>query len=265
MIDQPIYCLTSDIDWASDFCIEDLLNLVRSFGVTPTFFATHDTPILKVFYKTHPNHLGVHPNFRVNSTHGTDYLSVIDHVFRIYPNAKTFRSHAFYDSSDILQEISRRGVKYDSNLCLYLQPNIVPLNLGATGITRFPVFWEDDTHWIQTVGDWQLRHYLDAFTSPGLKIINVHPFMIAANIPSEDYYLNVKQHIRTLANKNIDIIRYNGYGARTFLIKLLKFLKSKNKEFHTLHDLYKIFPIKTFLTSGYKNKNRQIIHTKEDY
>lgn len=247
MIDQPIYCLTSAIDWASDFCIADLLNLGRSLGITLTLFATHNSPVLKEFSKTCPDNVGVHPNFRSNSTHGTDYLSVIDHIFRLYPNAKTFRSHAYYDSSDILQEVSRRGIKYDSNIALYLQSNIVPLQLGVTTMTRFPVFWEDDIHWMQTGGDWQLQHYLNAFTSPGLKIINVHPFMIAANIPSEDYYLKVKKYITTLSNDRVDMIRYSGRGPRTFLIELVEFLHSQNQYFYTLQEIYNMFPVPGFL------------------
>jgi ubiquinone/menaquinone biosynthesis C-methylase UbiE len=265
MINQPIYCVTSDIDWASSHCIEDFMTLVDAFGITPTLFATHDNPLIKRFSETNPNDIGVHPNFGANSTHGKDHNSVIDHVFSIYPNAKTFRSHSFYDSSDILHEMSKRGVRYDSNLCLYLQPNIVPLQLGVRGITRFPVFWEDDSHWMHTAGDWQLCSYVDAFTSPGLKIINVHPFIISANIPSGDYYLSVKEHITTLSEQDLKRIRYNGPGARTFFIDFIKFVKSQNQRFHTLNELFLMFPIKSFLSDQDETKGRTTAHSDVDY
>lgn len=256
MINQPIFCITSDIDWASDYCIEDFLNLTRSFGITPTLFATHDSQVIRTFIQSNPDHLGVHPNFRNNSTHGADYMSVIDHVFQLYPNARTFRSHIFFDSSDILSEMSRRDIKYDSNLCLHLQPNIVPLQMNIPNMTRFPVFWEDDWHWRQTGGDWKLRHYLDAFTSPGLKIINVHPFILSANIPSEDYYLEVKEHTTTVSHEDIDTIRYDGAGGRTFFIDLIEFVRSQNMRFYTLHELYHMFPVKSFLVSADDTKGR---------
>ncbi len=265
MINQPIYCITSDIDWASDYCIEDFLDLTRSFGITPTLFATHDSQVLRMFNQSNPNNLGVHPNFSDNSTHGSDYLSVIDHVFRLYPNAQTFRSHSYFDSSNILQEMSRRGIKYDSNLCMNFQPNIVPLQIGASIMTRFPVFWEDDVHWIQTDADWQLRHYLDAFSSPGLKIINVHPFIISANIPSGDYYLEVKEHTTTVSHEDIDKIGYDGAGARTFLIGLIKFVKSQNMRFYTLHEINQLFPVKSFLVSKDEAKKRHTLHSDEEY
>jgi hypothetical protein len=249
MIDQPIFCLTSDIDWASPFCTDDLIRLVQSLGVTPTLFATHDCPVVKTFLESHPDDVGVHPNFRPGSTHGMDLLAVIDYVFALCPRAKTFRSHAFYDSTDILLEMSKRGVTYDSNLCLYLQPHIVPLRLGVPGITRFPVFWEDDCHWAHTGGMWSFESFADAFTSPGLKIVNVHPFMIAANIPSAEYYTDVKKHLTTLTSDQVNAIRHNGPGARTFLIDLITFVQAQRLSFYTLRELHKMFPTPSFAVS----------------
>ena len=265
MINQPVFCITSDIDWASPFCTQDFLDLLQSFDVTPTLFATHDCPTVKAFSRTHPDDVGVHPNFRANSSHGKDECSIIDHIFNLYPNAKSFRSHAFCDSSNILQEMARRGIKYDSNLCLYLQPNIVPLQLGIPGITRFPVFWEDDIHWLQTGGDWDLQKFLQAFASPGLKIINVHPFIISANACSADYYSNVKKHVTTLTQGDLDTIRYKGPGARTFLVELIKFVKSQGMRFHTLNELYRLFPAKSFLVSEDQTKGRTTEHSDAEY
>ena len=265
MINQPIYCITYDTDWASPYCIKDFMDLVQSFRITPTVFSTNDDPIIKAFTKTNPDDVGIHPNFRENSTQGMDYASVIDHLLKIYPNAKTFRSHSYYDSTDILLEMSRRGIWYDSNLCLYLQPNIVPLQLGVPRMTRFPVFWEDDVHWMQTDGDWRLSNYLDAFTSPGLKIINVHPFIISANIPSEDYYASVKEHIPTLSLENLKTIRYDGPGARTFFIDLIQQVRSQNQRFYTLHELYKMFPVESFLVSPDETKGKTSIHSEQEY
>jgi ubiquinone/menaquinone biosynthesis C-methylase UbiE len=132
-------------------------------------------------------------------------------------------------------------------------------------ITRFPVFWEDDWHWRQTGGDWELRHYLDAFTSPGLKIINVHPFILSANIPSEDYYLEVKEHTTTLSQEDIDTIRYDGAGGRTFFIDLIEFVRSQNMRFYTLHELYHMFPVKSFLVSEDETKGRASKFSDEDH
>ena len=57
-----------------------------------------------------------------------------------------------------MRGLAARGVKYDSNVCLYLQPDLAPLH-HWTGIVRFPVFWEDDIHWLRG----------GAWTSPAMR------------------------------------------------------------------------------------------------
>lgn len=265
MINKPLYCLTSDIDWASEYCISDLLELSERFGITPTLFATHDSAAIKAFGAENPDEVGVHPNFLAGSSHGADYQSVIDHVFGLVPSAKTFRSHSFADSSHIIEEMVARGVRYDSNLCLYLQPNIVPLRLGIGPMTRLPVFWEDDIHWMQTGGDWDLEHFIGAFTSPGIKIINVHPFLLTANVPSDEYYRQVKGHIKTLSADTVGAVRYDGAGTRTFLIELLEHLRSRGERFFTLGELHEMLPVESFLVREDESDGRETRHTEEEH
>ena len=230
-IEYPIFCLTGDCDWASEYCIKDLVPLLQGYGVRPTIFVTHKSPALERYRTSGVVQLGVHPNFLPGSSHGDDYLSIIDHVFGLVPNAETFRSHCFFDHTRIGWEMYRRGVRYDSNLCLYLQPHLVPLRHG-TGLVRFPVFWEDDIHWEIAKGDWDLDKLLPAFLSPGLKILNFHPFFVAANIPNAEYYRRVKDHIRTLSAETIAEVRYQGRGTRSFLIDLLDRLTARGEVLH---------------------------------
>jgi len=233
-INRPLFCLTSDTDWASDYAISELLRFAGDLGIVPTVFATHSTPTLK-----NVADVGLHPNFLPGSSHGADPRSVIDNMVAAYPRARTFRSHHFVDSSDISSEMFRRGFLYDSNLCLHLQDNIVPLRMSS-GAIRFPVFWEDDVHWGSEQGDWCVEHYLERFTNHGLKILNIHPFFFAANIPSQDYYEKVKQHIKTLSADTVREVRYDGPGVRTFAESLLKELRGRGFEFHTLQRLYEM-------------------------
>jgi hypothetical protein len=196
-INALLFCLTSDVDWASDYCISELLQLARSLEIAPTIFATHSTPVL-----SNGVEVGVHPNFLPGSSHGTDRASVINHMLGAFPHAKAYRSHHFVDSSDISFEMFQRGLVYDSNLCLHLQDGLVPLQMGS-GPIRFPVFWEDDVHWSTNPSDWRVEHYLERFTTAGLKIINIHPFFFAANIPNQEYYDKVKQHIKRSPQKQL--------------------------------------------------------------
>lgn len=236
-INSPFFCLTGDIDWASEYSIGDFVSLVSSYGVRPTLFATHKSALLEEFRASGAIEVGIHPNFLPGSSHGSDYLSVIESMLKDFPYAQTFRSHCFVDGTLITQEMVKRGVRYDSNLCLYLQPHLVPLR-HASGIVRFPVFWEDDVHWLKTNGDWDLEKYLPSFLSPGIKVLNFHPFFVATDIPNQDYYLEIKKHITTLTADTVDSVRYKGEGTRTFLIKVLETLTAHGERFYTLAELY---------------------------
>jgi len=245
VINYPMFCLTSDVDWASDYAISDFVSLVVNYGIKPTLFATNKSSILEEFRTSGTIDVGIHPNFLTDSTHGDDYLSVIERVFKDFPYARTFRSHCYFDNSFVTREMVNRGVKYDSNICLYLQASIVPL-WHQSGIIRFPVFWEDASHSDNTNGDWNLHRYLEYFLSPGLKILSFHPFFIAANIPNKRYYVDVKGHISTISADTIDHIRYKGEGVRTFFIELMKILSSRGERFYTLNELYEMLQVDAF-------------------
>jgi ubiquinone/menaquinone biosynthesis C-methylase UbiE len=263
-LNEPIFCLTSDLDWASDFAVSDLLQLVGSYGITPTVFATHASCAIRESHANGAIELGIHPNFLPGSTHGSDYLAVIDHLTDTFPEAQSFRSHCFVDGTHITREMVRRGFRYDSNVCLYLQPDLAPLN-HESGLVRFPVFWEDDTHWRNSEGDWTLERYLPALLSPGLKILNVHPFNVASNIPDQDYYARVHDHITTLGPQTIEEVRYEGKGTRTFLISLLELLRARGQRFFTLGELFRTFPISGFLAALEDASGRTSAHSDDEY
>lgn len=69
-MNKPFFCITSDIDWASDFCIEDFLNIVESYGIKPTIFATHESSIINEQIKKEQIEIGIHPNFLPDTTQG---------------------------------------------------------------------------------------------------------------------------------------------------------------------------------------------------
>jgi SAM-dependent methyltransferase len=264
MLNSPFFCLTSDLDWASDYALQLFLDLVGEFGVKPTLFATHESELLRVAHAKGQIEVGIHPNFLPGSSHGGDVLTVVDHLCRLFPTARTFRSHCYRDDTHVTREMVRRGFTFDSNLCLFLQANLMPLR-HQSGLLRFPVFWEDDVHYITTGGDWNIDRYLPDITSPGLKIFNVHPFMVAANVPNEAYYQSVKQHIPILGPESIDRVRFKGDGVQTFLRDLLEVLSRRGERFVTLGELYETFvgseePLVTIDSTV----GRHTVHTEQD-
>jgi SAM-dependent methyltransferase len=260
---DPLFCLTSDLDWASEFCIEDSLGFATGLGLRPTVFVTHRSAVVSGYRDDGLVDVAIHPNFLPGSSHGADEASVIAHMFELVPDAETFRSHCFFDSTRIVRQMLERGIRYDSNLCLYLQSELVPLQHG-TGIVRFPVFWEDDCHWDLTGGDWDVDRWLERFLTPGLKILNVHPFAFAANITSNEHYLSAKSLITSLSARTAADVQHPGPGARTFVTTLLRALLDAGARFHSLKELY------TMSTASERSARseaagRVTVHSEDEY
>lgn len=232
---EPILSLTSDVDWASEACIADLAAVAAAHGVVPTFFATHRSPVLDALLDEGRAEVGIHPNFLPGSTHGRTVDEVLDHVLGLYPQAGVSRSHAFVDSTPIARALVARGVRHDSNLCLYRQAHLVPLQ-HASGLQRYPVFWEDDCHW-HLGDDWDPDRLWEDLCTPGLKILNVHPFPFALNIGDADGYERHKPHAATIDEAGITSRRTRGPGTRALVEALLTRAQRAGLRFHTMSEI----------------------------
>lgn len=232
---QPVYCFTSDLDWAPESMIKELMDLFKDTPLTP--FVTHHSRIIEENYRGEKKkYVGVHPNFLPGSTHGDSITQVVTSVMKIWPDTCCFRSHSFFDHYYVGKEFYNWGIEYDSNLCLHLQSNIIPLR-HVTGLLRFPVFLQDN-HYTLREGVWDISHIEDVIDTPGLKIFNFHPIHIALNTPDMEYYESVKETVkwgdwRDYVNK--------GKGVRTFLVDLIKLVKQKpGAGIYYLDDIYSI-------------------------
>ena len=156
-------------------------------------------------------------------------------------------------------------MRYDSNLCLYLQEGLTPLR-HQSGLLRFPVFWEDDDHWAQTGGNWTVSEFLDAFLTPGLKIIAVHPLHVYLNTPDGDTFASVKaEAYASLGGDERRSLRHEGAGTRTILIELLERLTEMGHRFHSLAELYTAFSDRPKLNSATAAPGRETPITADDY
>ena len=220
---KPAFCFTSDIDWAPESMIKETLNIFLEQEIPLTPFITHHSKTIAKHYKgSYAKYVGLHPNFLSDSTQGTNFKEIISNLMNLWPDTKCFRSHSFFDNSLITKEFYDRGFKYDSNLCLHLQPYLVPLQ-HASGLLRFPVFFEDDSYAMREQV-WDLSHIVDLLKTPGLKIFNFHPIHVSLNTPNMNYYESVKKD----ANKNWRNLIYKKQGVHTFLIELLQFVKNNS-------------------------------------
>jgi SAM-dependent methyltransferase len=262
-INAPLFCMTGDQDWASDAVVADFVDLFAGYGIRPTLFATNKSTLVDEQAAGGKIELGLHPNFLPGSTHGTDADGVITQVTEMYPGGRTFRSHGFVDGSYICRRFFEKGIRYDSNLCLDLQPNIMPLR-HVSGITRFPTFWGDYAHLTNRADDWELERYLPAFFSPGLKVFNFHPIHVAANVPNGAYYETIRTRTGSLSAAELEEVRYRGPGVRTFLIALLERLKARGERCHTLAELHDMLPGAKLVVPVDEKKGRETRRTAEE-
>jgi len=235
-LNAPLFVFTSDVDWASEPCIKDLGQETTSRGIRPVFMATGPSAELSALVETGQAQVGLHPNFNPGSSHGRELAAVVDYVFRLFPNATTFRSHSFADSSHIMEAMRARGLRYDSNINLHLQQDLEPLR-HYSGLWRFPVFWEDDVHWLKQDA-WDADLFLERFEQPGLKIINVHPVNFALNVPDAEFYTAIRSRAPSLSAADITALRHRGAGVRTFVVALIDRLLQRGHRFYTLDELF---------------------------
>jgi len=232
---EPVFALTSDMDWASEDCIQLLLETFADYPFKPTFFLTHASRVVAEAARENRIDLGIHPNFLPQSSHGDDPQGVVAHVMKIVPDACGSRAHSYASSTHIINALVKAGIGYDSGPVLFLQQNLVPLRHGA-GLIHLPVFWEDDCHW-ESGKPWRFDLMREQFQQPGLKIIDVHPFFQALNVPDAEFYQKHKSHIQTLTREQALAMRYKMEGCASFTQDLLRFLGEVPSRVYTLNQL----------------------------
>lgn len=230
--ESPEFILTADVDWASEYCIDQFLGLCADFGVCPTIFVTHPSERLKQAFESGEAEPGIHPNFCEGSSHGTSINEVISSVRRLVPSARFSRGHRFRNGTDIETALVETGIEGDSNEIRYLTPNLAAYELW-TGLVRFPVFFEDDVHWLKG-GGWEFSDYEQQFFEPGLKVLSFHPFIFALNLADDAGYRAHRQHIPTLTGADATSLANTGAGAASFLRQLLAAAQSRGTEFTTM-------------------------------
>jgi hypothetical protein len=107
----------------------------------------------------------------------------------------------------------------------------------ASGLLRFPVFWEDDVHFGKQLPFEfaALKPHLDG---PGMKVFNVHPLLVALNVPTADYYELSRPLYRSFDAELWRRSVFNGRGVHTLLEELLQHVKTHDVRLTYLDDLF---------------------------
>ena len=91
----PVFCFTSDVDWASEDVMSEFFDIVNVLDIKPTLFVTHESKIIDSNFKLGKIERGIHPNFLENSSHGNSFREVIETCIKFAPESYVFRSHRF--------------------------------------------------------------------------------------------------------------------------------------------------------------------------
>lgn len=240
---EPIICLTFDVDWASEEALKNSYSIIEKYSYKTTFFLTHRSKFLLDLIDKNYIDSGIHPNFLSNSSQGDNYDEVIDYCIALLPKAQSFRCHKYFDVNDITEILAKKGFKYDSNLCTFLE--IVDPFIHRSGLIRFPIYFEDGAYLLhkQNLKFTEIGRQL--FYKPGLMILNIHPMHMALNTPDFYYMREIKDQLSWIEWNNLDCkslekIKYRGYGIRDFVIETFEFIKKENIKTFTLNELYEI-------------------------
>lgn len=221
---------SSDIDWAPEPVIEDIISIFEQYTIPCTLFATHSSPVVmgcnrKLF------EIGIHPNFNgLLEGKGGSVDAILDDLLNQFPEAKGVRSHSLTQNSRILQKFSERGLEYDANEFFPYHSNLHCWQLW-NGIVRVPFNWGDDVHYMfnKQYNDCGLR-----FVDDALNILNFHPIHVFLNTENAARYEAAKQHYGDVASLEKHKNKTGEPGTRDLLLNLLEKAKADGMQTVTL-------------------------------
>jgi hypothetical protein len=225
-LDAPAgtYHLTFDIDWAPDWAVFDVLEVLAEHSAPATFFATHPSPTLGEI-ALHGHELGIHPNFLSGSSHGAEPLDVMRSVLAMVPDARAMRTHSLVQGTTLFEAILAEfpQIDYDLSLLTYGSPHTgwTPWHSRGRSLQRLNYNWEDDL----------------AFDAPGqvwneyqpvapIDVFDFHPIHVALNSSREDSYMGLKArlgpgHLHEATREATLELRDRGPGTADFLHTIL--------------------------------------------
>jgi len=201
------YCLTFDMDWAPDYILEDLKDIIRGRDIEATVFYTHKTGIFDDFRNIEK---GLHPDIRDVGAAEQKVAELKEH----YPEAVSLRSHSLNDSGRLNRIFSRYGINIKSNYLLYMKEGIDVVKMPYEfELFEAPIYFLDG-NFLFTQKDIK-KFSIDMLNlgSPGLKIVGFHPVHIYLN--TDDYtryedakrYMDNKERFDRYINRRVPGIR----------------------------------------------------------
>ena len=219
--------LTFDIDWVPDFVIDFIAEKLIKTNVPATWFVTHPCDAVERL-KSYPElfELGIHPNFRPNSSHGKDPHEVIKYCLNLVPNAITMRTHGLIQSISLFDTIMKE-THIIADVTTYMPhiPNLTPAEYWREGrmMLRIPTYWQDELEMTRPQPIWEPNPLLNNGT--GVKVFNFHPIHVYLNsMDSEPFSQMIKRNPQLTETKQTDMEEFiqDGTGTLTLFQELLE-------------------------------------------
>ena len=232
--------ITFDVDWAPDFVIRRVANILIEKGIKATWFITHDSPAIQMLFE-HSDlfEIGIHPNFMPETTQGESYHEIIEYLMKIAPHAKSVRTHGLLQSSGIMKMMAVDfGLEIDVSIYLREVPHIIPFEAYYDDkiLLRIPYFWTEDGEMYKPESSFLLSD--KGMSLPGLKIFAFHPIHIYLNSRGMNNYNSLKRRcdIRTCTEKEVEPYINEGLGTRSLLQELIQYIRRFNNS-KTIFDI----------------------------
>lgn len=227
-----------DVDWAPDFVLRDVAELLQEHEIPATWFATHDTPVLdELRAESHLFELAIHPNFAPGSTHGTTPEEVLEHCLALVPEATSVRTHGLVQSTAILELLMSSGLTIDASVHLTHTPVAAPVEYVWKGrrLSRVVCCWEDDLEFEREKPMWRPDRLLERTETIALAF---HPIHVFLNSDSPRPYRALKEASASLSTVTPSTaerhVRRSGEGARTALRKVVELAQPRAKRLRDL-------------------------------
>lgn len=225
--------LTADVDWAPDFVVEKIIDIIAQYGHKITIFATHDSEVLRQV----PDfvQVGLHPDFTMRHNK-LPFDELMARMKEWYPDALGMRSHCDFFGNNIANLAVANGLIYDVSVFEWNMP-LCQGYIDYNRMARFPYFWEDGIHLDM---NFPLTWENVKLATPGLKVMNVHPILIYLNCETDDDRRRVVRNYTDLTQvkrSDIDPFVRRERGIRDLWVELLENLKTNNVRTHLLSDV----------------------------
>lgn len=240
--EQPVFCFTSDIDWASETVIEREFRQLPLDLLKLTVFVTHKSEVIDQAFLAGRIERGIHPNFLPGSSHGDTFREVIETCLSYAPEATCTRSHRAFDVTDTAHLLSNEyHINCCSNTITTLTPKITPYWLESK-LLQVPVFFEDGSFLYNRLG-LSIQPYRHFFTAPGLKVISFHPANMAFNTPEIAWMRQIKdsltrEEFNHIDSDMIDRRRNQERGAFDLVTEILDLVQQIQAPILSLNEIY---------------------------